>query len=62
VLAPLPDIYLYGKTQVSSLKQGQQEYGFEYRFSTVLLLEGKRDEDKQARERYQVNLKLNWEF
>ena len=49
-------LYVYGRSTIAG--QIQQEYGFEYRWTRTLLLEGSRDED----DLYHLNLRLHWEW
>jgi hypothetical protein len=49
-------LYVYGRSTLAG--QTQQEYGFEYRWTRTLLLEGSRDED----DLYHLNLRLHWEW
>ncbi|MBD3257339.1 hypothetical protein GF377_02810, partial [candidate division GN15 bacterium] len=51
---------LYGYTRFT--RSQVQEVGFEYRLRKGVLVEGRRELDEQARERYGVNLRLHWEF
>ncbi|HUU44162.1 MAG TPA: translocation/assembly module TamB domain-containing protein, partial [Acidobacteriota bacterium] len=51
-----PHLYLYGTSPISA--GGEQEWGFEYRFSRRLFLEGSRDKDNL----YRLNLHFNWDY
>jgi autotransporter translocation and assembly factor TamB len=51
-----PHLYLYGTSPVHA--GGEQELGFEYRFSRHLFLEGNRDKDNL----YRLNLHFNWDY
>ena len=52
------NLYLYGRATSSLV----QELGFEYRLKKGFVIEGRRELDEQARERYGVNLRLHMEF
>ncbi|MEE8577910.1 MAG: translocation/assembly module TamB domain-containing protein, partial [candidate division Zixibacteria bacterium] len=53
---PSSNVYVYGRSGIAT--GNTQEYGFEYRFSRQLMVEGKRSETDE----YFLNLKLHWEF
>ena len=56
----LSNVYVYGRAPANDLSQS--ELGFEYRLQKGFVLEGRREIDDQARERYGVNFRLHWEF